>query len=80
MKTKEFDCVEMKHLGADIFRAKAAGLTKEQELRFWQEQSKRLRICQETIRLERSQQNPGNPPSVDHPGADIHTPHVDRPI
>jgi hypothetical protein len=40
---KEFDCVEMKRKGAEILQKKLAGLSMEEELRFWQERNKALR-------------------------------------
>ena len=39
MKAKTFDCVEMKHRGAEKVREQIDGMTLEQELAFWQEQS-----------------------------------------
>lgn len=39
MKTKKFDCVQMKRQGAAKVREQTATLTREQELRFWQERS-----------------------------------------
>ena len=43
MKTKTFDCVEMKHRGAEKIRVKIGHMTKEEELAFWQECSQILR-------------------------------------
>jgi len=40
---KKFDCVQMKRLGAANVREQTATLTREQELRFWQERSQHLR-------------------------------------
>lgn len=42
MKTKKFDCVKMKHLGAEKVIEKTKGMTREQELKFWRERSKEL--------------------------------------
>ncbi|MBL8875725.1 MAG: hypothetical protein JNM86_08020 [Phycisphaerae bacterium] len=39
---KQFDCVEMKRQAQDRIREKLRGMTKEQELAYWAEQSKRL--------------------------------------
>lgn len=50
MKTKTFDCVEMKHRGADKIRAKIGRMTKEEELAFWQECSQTLRQRQKAAR------------------------------
>jgi len=46
MKTKTFDCVEMKHLGAEKIRAEVGRMTNEEELVFWHERSQTLRQCQ----------------------------------
>lgn len=39
---KQFDAVEMKRKAQERIRAKLKGMTKEQELAYWAEQSKRL--------------------------------------
>ena len=51
MKTKKFDCVQMKRLGAAKVREQTATLTKEQELRFWQERSQHLRQRQAALKV-----------------------------
>jgi len=51
MKTKKFDCVQMKRLGAAKVREQTATLTREQELRFWQERSQYLRQRQESLKV-----------------------------
>ena len=53
MKTKTFDCVEMKRRGAQIIREKLTGMTLEQELAFWQERSKELQERQQASRMKR---------------------------
>lgn len=50
MKTKRFDCVQMKRQGAAKVREQTATLTKEQELRFWQERSQDLRQRQAALK------------------------------
>jgi len=55
MKTKRFDCVQMKRLGAAQVQAQTATLTKEQELAFWQERSQHLRRHQEGLAAHTSQ-------------------------
>ena len=40
---KEFDCIEMKRKGARILQKKLAGLSLEEELKFWQESSRILK-------------------------------------
>jgi hypothetical protein len=47
MKTKKFDCVEMKRQGADRVRQRVAGMSLEQEIEYW-------RKCSEEF--ERDQQ------------------------
>jgi hypothetical protein len=51
MKTKRFDCVQMKRQGAAKVREQTAALTREQELRFWQERSQDLRQRQEALKV-----------------------------
>lgn len=53
MKTKKFDCVEMKHLGAEKVQENTAGMTREEEIRFWKERSQHLRQHQEAMRKKR---------------------------
>ena len=50
MKTKKFDCVQMKRQGAAKVREQTATLTKEQELRYWQERSQHLRQRQAALK------------------------------
>ncbi len=50
MKTKTFDCVEMKRRGAEGVRRHVASMTTEQELAFWRERSERLRKRQQEFR------------------------------
>jgi hypothetical protein len=52
MKTKKFDCVQMKRLGAAKVREQTATLTREQELRFWQERSQYLRQRQASLKVD----------------------------
>ncbi len=52
MKTKTFDCVEMKRRGARIVRKKLAGMTQEQQLAFWREQGNELRKRQQAARMK----------------------------
>lgn len=51
MKMKKFDCVQMKRQGAAKVREQTATLTKEQELRFWQECSQHLRQRQAALKV-----------------------------
>jgi hypothetical protein len=52
MKTKKFDCVQMKRLGAAKVRQQTATLAREQELRFWQECSQHLRQQQAALKID----------------------------
>ena len=54
MKTKTFDCVQMKRLGAAKVLEQTATLTKEQELAFWRERSQHLRRHQEALKTQTS--------------------------
>jgi hypothetical protein len=46
---KKFDCVEMKRKGARILQKKLAGLSLEEELKFWQERTKKLKEEQKRL-------------------------------
>ncbi len=50
MKTKTFDCVEMKRRGAAAVQQQIAGMTPEEELEFWRKQTELLRQRQREIR------------------------------
>ncbi|MBK7379313.1 MAG: hypothetical protein IPJ03_14865 [Ignavibacteriales bacterium] len=50
---KEFDCVEMKRKGARILQKKLAGLSLEEELKFWQERTKELKEDQKRLRKKK---------------------------
>ena len=43
MKTKTFDCVEMKRRGAERIHEATKGLSFEQKVAFWQRQSQQFR-------------------------------------
>jgi hypothetical protein len=59
MKKKTFDCVEMKHRGAASVQERVAGMSAEQELEFWRQQTEELRCEQDHIRKTlRSQPTP----------------------
>ena len=60
MKTKTFDCVEMKHRGADKLKEKIDRLTVQQELAFWAERSHELKQRQATAKAHR--EPPGDTP------------------
>lgn len=50
--SKPFDCVEMKHRGAEKIRKKLGKLTPKEELQFWKEKTASL--------VERKWRNEGN--------------------
>jgi len=43
MKKKTFDCVEMMHKGAERIRQEVEGMTIEEELEYWRQQTEALR-------------------------------------
>jgi hypothetical protein len=43
MKKKTFDCVEMMHKGAERVRRQVEGMTIEEELAYWRQQTDALR-------------------------------------
>ena len=49
MKTKDFDCVEMKRRGAGMVQKATAQMTPEQEVEFWRDHTKKLRQKQKEI-------------------------------
>lgn len=48
-KTKTFDCVEMKRQGAQRLYENTKDMNSEEELAYWQEQSRRLRDEQKQL-------------------------------
>ena len=50
---KEFDCIEMKRKGARILQKKIAGLSLEEELKFWQKSNKALKEEQTRLRKKK---------------------------
>jgi len=53
MKTREFDCVEMMHHGAELVRKRTAGMTLEQEVEYWRERTAELRKLQRAAKRAR---------------------------
>lgn len=49
MKTKTFDCVEMKRRGAVRVQQTIAGMSPRQELEYWRNQTEQLRRRQREI-------------------------------
>jgi hypothetical protein len=54
MRTKTFDCVQMKRRGAELVRQKLEGKTLEQQLEHWQKGTEDLRKLQ--IKLKEKKQ------------------------
>lgn len=53
MKTKTFDCVEMKRRGAEQVKEKIDRLTVEQELAFWADRSRELKQRQAAAKVHK---------------------------
>ncbi len=52
MKMTKFSCIEMKRNGAETVGKKTTGMTREEELVFWKEQTRNLRHFQELKKEE----------------------------
>jgi hypothetical protein len=52
-KKKKFDCVEMKHKGAEKLHMIISGMTLDEELSFWKQGTDELRVRQDEIRRSR---------------------------
>lgn len=61
MKTKTFDCVEMKRRGAEYVYSITKDMTPEEEVEFWRQRTEELR--QEQQRLRAEPPAPGAPPA-----------------
>jgi hypothetical protein len=46
---KSFDCVEMKHRGAEKVQAKLAGMSREQQLEYWRLRTDELLDLQQRV-------------------------------
>jgi hypothetical protein len=55
MVTREPKCVQWKRHGTEKVAAQLSGLSLEQELKFWQEQTKRLKLPQTEARKRHQQ-------------------------
>jgi hypothetical protein len=63
MKTKTFDCVEMKRQGAELLRQRLSGLTPEQEIEYWRQRSEQFEREQQRLRAEpKTAPNSGSAP------------------
>jgi hypothetical protein len=63
MKSKEFDCVEMKRRGAERVVAETAGMTPEQELEYWRLATEALEREQREIRARGASRRPSTQPA-----------------
>jgi len=63
MKSKSFDCVKMKHLGAERVIAETAGMTPEQELEYWRIATEALEREQREIRAREATRRPSTQPA-----------------
>ena len=50
---KSFDCVDMKHRGAEKVQAKLAGMSREQQLEYWRERTDVLLDFQRRVARKR---------------------------
>ena len=50
MKTKTFDCVEMKRKGAELVQHRLAGMNRQEQLEYWRHQTELLRQRQAALR------------------------------
>jgi hypothetical protein len=46
---KPFDCVEMKHQGAERVQARLADMTREEQLAYWEQRGRELRALQQKV-------------------------------
>jgi hypothetical protein len=46
---KTFDCVEMKHQGAERVQARLEGMTREEQLAYWEQRGRVLRARQQEV-------------------------------
>ncbi len=53
-KTKDFDCVAMKHEGAKKVQEETRGMSREEELAYWAEGTKQLRELQESLKRKKN--------------------------
>lgn len=52
-KTKTFDCVDMKHQGAELVRKVIENASVQEELHYWRKGTKELRRLQEEIKKQK---------------------------
>jgi len=50
MKTKTFDCVQMKRRGAELVHKQLEGKSFEQQLEYWQKGTEELKVLQQRLK------------------------------
>ena len=50
MIKKNFDCVELQHKGGQYVKSLIAGMTPDEELKFWDKETKRIQKKQATLK------------------------------
>lgn len=50
MIKKNFDCVELQHKGGQYVKSLTAGMSSEEELKFWEKEMKRIQKKQATLK------------------------------
>jgi hypothetical protein len=71
MKTKTFDCVQMKRQGAELVREQLEGKTFEQQLEYWQKGTSELKKLQKQIK-EGIENHKNHEPDTDTYGINLH--------
>ena len=61
MKTKTFDCVEMKRKAAARIQEQIGNLTMEQKIEYWRQRSKEFRAEQEALKASGTRSHPDKP-------------------
>jgi hypothetical protein len=46
---KPFDCVEMKHQGAERVQARLSGMTREEQLAYWEQRGRELEALRQEV-------------------------------
>lgn len=50
MTKKKFDCVELQHKGGQYVKSLTAGMSPEEELKFWEKETKRIQKKQASLK------------------------------
>lgn len=57
---KTFDCVQMKHAGAERLRAQLSKMTRDEQLTFWRQRTDALRRRAEALREQNQPSSPAD--------------------